>query len=151
METTIGLILAIAASFAAVESLSMQVSLLAFASAGIGICLTFLLLGAPSVALLLFVVESVILAALSRATSRDTSTESIHGREIAGYVMSILFITAALVVFYYAFKVMPVFGLNVIKIDLGLRGLDTIVMIAALLAASAGALAVLRKKGKSEH
>jgi len=148
MEISIGLFFAIAASIAAFESGSMTASLLAFSAAGLGISITFLLLGSPYAAILLLVVETVVLAALIMATSRDASTERYSTSEMMSSVISYLFIAGSLVLSYFALRAISPFGLNVQKMGLDLREFDGSISIVVLIAAAAGALAVLRKTGR---
>jgi len=145
MGITISILFALAASLAAVEVKNREVTLIAFAAAGIGLSISFLLAGAPLVSLLLFIAELTVISILARICCKEVSSDRPDRREIVGSVISLIFIAAAVYSIYLAFKDIPAPGFYP-AIGIGERVLDDVVAVAALLAASVGALAVLRKE-----
>lgn len=155
----------------AVESRSLLGSVISVGAVGFLLCVVFLYLQAPDVALTQLVVEIVVLVILIRATiSRDITAEPdqkefIRLAFLAGFVGAILFFV------YLGLQFLPPFGdplLTVaqVYIDTGLektgaanlvtsillnfRASDTLGGATVLFAAIVGAMLLLRKEGRKE-
>ena len=155
----------------AIEAKDLLSSIVAVGVTGLGVCLTFLVLKAPDLAITQLVVEVLCLIILIRATVRKDLPFSITGRWFFNTFITVAFIITFLTASYVAFKDIPRFGYPIMKIakfyiDQGLirtgaanlisaiildfRAYDTLGEAAVLFAAVIGVLAVMRKTGRKE-
>ena len=171
IELYLILIFMIIAAVIAVENHNLLSSVIAVGAVGFALCLAFLFLGAPDLAITQLVVEILALVILVRATIAKTVPESYKGRELLAYVVVIVFLFVFAGASYLAFRNLPEFGAPVMKvakfyIDEGLRrtgamnlvsavildfrAYDTLGEATVLFAAVIGTLTVLRAKGRKK-
>jgi multisubunit Na+/H+ antiporter MnhB subunit len=171
LEINLLLIFMIIGAVIAVEVKHLLSSVIAVGAVGFGLCMVFLLLGAPDLALTQLVVEILALVILIRATLAKTVPERYKGREILAYFTIIIFILSTLAFSFYAFKALPEFGSPIMKVAktyiqqglqktgatnlvtsviLDFRAYDTLGEATVLFAAVIGALAVMRRRGRKK-
>lgn len=169
IELYLLLIFMIVGAVIAVENHDLLSSVIAVGAVGFGLCIVFLILGAPDLAITQLVVEILALVILIRATIAKTVPETYKGRELMAYGVAITFLFVFTAFSYYAFKCMPEFGAPIMKvaktyIDEGLaktgamnlvsaiildfRGYDTLGEATVLFTAVIGTLAILRFRGR---
>jgi len=157
------------ASVVAVEMKDLISSVIALSAVGLGLCIAFLILKAPNLAITQLVVEILCVVVLIRATINKDLPLVIDGRWVFNTASVLLFIACFLVCAYFALGHLPRFGeplmkasnaylaggaekmgrLNVVsEITLNFRIYDTLAEAAILFAAVIGVLAVTRKMGK---
>ena len=158
----------IVAAIIAVEVKDLLSSVIAVGAAGIGICMAFLILKAPDLAIMQLVVEIISLVILIRATIRRDLPFSASGRWIFNTLATLCFMAVFLTVVYFALKDLPPFGEAAMKtsaayvdnaviktgsenvvaaIILNFRAYDTLGEIAIFFTALIGVLAVARHIG----
>ena len=163
------LVFIIIAALVAVEINNLLSSVIAVGTIGLCLCIIFLLLGAPDLAITQLVVEILALIILIRATLAKTVPDTYRGREVLAYFGTIIFIIVFLGFSFYAVKALPEFGSPVMRvadkyisqgldktgapnlvtgITLGFRAYDTLGAAAVLFAAVIGTLVILRAKGR---
>lgn len=171
IELYLLLIFMIVGAVIAVESHHLLSSVIAVGAVGFGLCIVFLILGAPDLAITQLVVEILALIILIRATIAKTVPETYKGRELLAYVVTLLFVFLFAVFSFYAFKALPEFGFPIMKVAktyieeglrktgamnlvsaiiLDFRGYDTLGEATVLFTAVVGTLAILRSKGRKE-
>jgi multisubunit Na+/H+ antiporter MnhB subunit len=171
LELNLLLVFMIIGALIAIESHNLLSSVIAVGAVGFGLCIVFLLLGAPDLAITQLVVEILALIILIRATLAKSVPETYKGRELQAYAITIVFILAVLGVSYYAFQALPQFGAPIMKVArtyraeglaktgatilvtsviLDFRAYDTLGEVAVLFTAIIGAIAVLRIKGRKK-
>ncbi|MFA4843655.1 MAG: hydrogenase subunit MbhD domain-containing protein [Candidatus Margulisiibacteriota bacterium] len=159
------------AAVVAVESHDLLSAVVSVEAVGLGLCIIFLLLGAPELAITQLVVEILALIVLIRATLAKSVPETYRGRERLAYGMVTCFILALAGVAYFALRQLPAFGAPQLRVaqnylDLGLqqtgatnliaavalnfRGFDSLGAVAAMFTAVIGALVILRGRGRKE-
>ncbi|MFH1710232.1 MAG: hydrogenase subunit MbhD domain-containing protein [bacterium] len=159
----------IIAAIIAAENHTLLSSVISLGAVGLGLCIMFLLLGAPELAITQLVVEILVLIVLVRATIGISVPETYKGREFLSYMMSIIFIVIFLAGSYLSFISLPGFGHPIMRaakiyiekgaglsgqtnlvnaILLNFRRLDLIGMLALVFTAVAGTLVILRSKGR---
>ena len=137
---------------------------------GIGLCMAFLVLKAPDLAIMQLVVEILSLIILIRATIRRDLPFSASGRWRFNTVVTMSFIVIFLSLAYAALKDLPAFGLGQMKVSkvyidnavavtgsknvvasiiVNFRAYDTLGEVAVLFTAIIGILAIARKVGKN--
>jgi multisubunit Na+/H+ antiporter MnhB subunit len=162
----------IAGAIIAVEVKDLLSSVIAVGVAGLGLCITFLVLKAPDLAITQLVVEILCLIILIRATIRKDLPFSASGRWFFNTIITIAFIATFLGIGYFALKDLPAFGepaMTVAKIYLeqGLiktgaanliaavildfRAYDTLGEATILFTAVMGVLAVMRRTGRKKR
>jgi multisubunit Na+/H+ antiporter MnhB subunit len=167
-EIHLVLIFMIAAAIVAVEVKDLLSSVIAVGASGIGLCMAFLMLKAPDLAITQLVVEIVSLVILIRATIKRDLPFSMSGRWLFNTLATLLFIAVFLAAAYIAFGSLPVFGNAAMKaskayianvaaaknagnvvaaIVLNFRAYDTLGEIIAIFAALIGVLAIARGAG----
>jgi multisubunit Na+/H+ antiporter MnhB subunit len=160
----------IAAAVVAVEVKDLLSSVVAIGAVGIGLCMAFLALKAPDLAIMQLVVEILSLIILVRATIRKDLPFSTSGRWFFNTLSTIAFVTVFLAAGYMALIKMPRFGAPLMKVSkfyldqtalkgagrntietiaLDYRVLDTLGETTIVFAAIIGILAVARKVGLS--
>ncbi len=161
--------LVIVAALVAIEIKDLLSSVIAVGAVGLGICMIFLILKAPDVAITLLVVEILVLIILIRATLKVDLPFSATGRWFLNTLITISFIAAFISVAVLAFKDLPPFGQPVMKIAhhyityglektgaanlvtsviLDFRAFDTLGEATILFTAVIGILAIARKVGR---
>lgn len=169
MEIHLILIFMICSSIVAVTAGDLISSVIALSAAGLGLCLGFLILKAPNLAITQLVVEILCVIILIRATiKKDISLEKT-GRWMFNTISTVLFTACFLFFAYLALRELPRFGEPLMRVSydyigLGLektgsvnlvtavaldfRGFDALVEAAVLFTAVVGVLAITRKVGK---
>lgn len=169
VELYILLAFMIIGSVVALEIDDLLSSVVALGGVGLGLCLTFLILKAPDVAITQLVVEILTLIILIRATIRKGLPSVPPGGRIYPSVIGAIFAGTLLLVAVSGFPVLPKFGEPVLRVaqqyfDRGLaetgaanlvaavildfRAFDTLGEVTVLFTAAIGVLTVLRTKGR---
>ena len=172
IELNLLLLFMIVGAIIAVENHNLLSSVIAVGAVGFGLSIVFLLLGAPDLAITQLVVEILALVILIRATLAKTVPEKYKGREMAAYLMAIVFVCVVLGFSFYAFKALPEFGSPIMRVAktyieqglaktgatnlvaaviLDFRAYDTLGEATVLFTAIVGAIAVLRLKGRKKE
>jgi len=173
VEIHLVLFFMIAAAIIAVEVKELLSSVIAVGAAGIAMCMAFLLLKAPDLAIMQLVVEIISLVILVRATIRRDLPFSASGRWLFNTLSTLCFVAVFLTVAYIALKGQGLqFGnaamrvskayldsavtnagrSNVVAAITGdFRAYDTLGEVVALFAALIGVLAVTRRISDSKE
>lgn len=173
IELHLILIFMIAAALIAVEVKDLLSSVVAIGAVGIGLCMAFLTLKAPELAIIQLVVEILSLIILVRATIRKDLPFSVSGRWVFNTVGTLCFMVVFMAASYITLKDLPVFGNSLMKVSKfyidnslsksgsenvvaaimsNFRAYDTLGEIAVLFASIIGVLAIARSVGRSgEH
>ena len=162
----------IAAAIIAVEVKDLVSSVVAIGAVGIGLCMAFLVLKAPDLAIMQLVVEILSLIILIRATIRRDLPFSISGRWFFNTLATISFMAIFLTVAYFALRSLPAFGSAMMKVSrfyidnaimktdsqnvvaaitTNFRAYDTLGAIAILFTVIVGVLAIARNVGYSKE
>ncbi|MDP2929492.1 MAG: DUF4040 domain-containing protein [Candidatus Omnitrophota bacterium] len=170
LEINLILLFMIAAAIIAVEAKDLLSSVIAVGAVGIGLCMAFLVLKAPDLAIMQLVVEILSLIILIRATNDRDLPFSSSGRWRFNTFVTVSFVAVFLSLAYAALKDLPVFGssrMNVSKVYIdnaiaatgsknvvasiivNFRAYDTLWEAAILFTALIGILAISRKIGKN--
>lgn len=168
IEIHLLLLFMIAAAVIAVEAKDLLSSIVAVGAVGIGLCMAFLILKAPDLAMMQLVVEILSLIILVRGTTRKDLPFSTSGRWLFNTSSTIAFMAIFLTASYIALKSMPLFAKPLMKVSriyleegvlktgtanvvaaitLNYRALDTLGEATVLFAAIIGVLAIARKAG----
>jgi len=171
MELHILLLFMIFAALVAIEVKDLLSSVIAVGSVGFALCLAFLVLKAPDLAITQLVVEILCLIILIRATISKDLPLVIEGRWVFNTVSTLLFVAVFLFFSYLALKELPGFGspiMNVVKkyleegitktgavnlvaaVILDFRAYDTLGEATVLFTAVIGIMAVLRRPGRKK-
>ena len=161
----------ILAAVVAVESHNLVSSVISIEAVGLGLCIIFLLLGAPELAITQLVVEILALIVLVRATISTSVPETYRGREMAVYLVVTAFILVLGGAAFFAFKELPGFGAPSMKLAQGymdavtrragevnlvsvilldFRSFDALCVLAGFFASVIGVTTILRKKGSKK-
>ena len=170
MEINLILIFMIAAAVIAVEAKDLLSSVVAVGAVGIGLCMAFLVLKAPDLAIMQLVVEILSLIILIRATNARDLPFSASGRWRFNTFVTVSFVAIFLSLAYAALKDLPAFGSSQMKVSkfyidnavaatgsknvvasiiVNFRAYDTLGEVAVLFTALIGVLAISRKIGKN--
>ena len=162
----------IAAAIIAVEVKDLLSGVVAIGAVGIGLCMAFLTLKAPDLAMIQLVVEILSLIILVRATIRKDIPFSVSGRWVFNTVGTLCFMVLFLLAAWAALKTIPVFGNALMKVSkfyvdntvsktgsenvvaaivVNFRAYDTLGEVAVLFAAIVGVLAIARSIGKAKE
>lgn len=163
----------IAAALVALLVKDLLSAVVAVGAVGIGLCMAFLLVKAPDLAITQLVVEILGLIILVRATIRRDIPSSGSGRWLFNTLSTIFFLAAFLGFASIALKDVPSFAsqatraasdiyikegcakagaYNIVSaIMLNFRALDTLGGVAVIFAAVIGVLAVARKVGHNKE
>lgn len=162
----------IAAAIIAVEVKDLVSSVVAIGGVGIGLCMAFLALKAPNLAIMQLVVEILSLIILIRATIRRDLPFSASGRRVFNTLATVSFIAVFLTLSYFALKSLPAFGNAAMKVSgfyidnaimktgsenivsaiiVNFRAYDTLGEVAILFTAIVGVLAIARQIGYSKE
>ncbi|MFH1128388.1 MAG: hydrogen gas-evolving membrane-bound hydrogenase subunit E [Candidatus Omnitrophota bacterium] len=171
MELHILLIFMIFAAVIAIEVKDLLSSVVALGSVGFALCLAFLILKAPDLAITQLVVEILCLIILIRATIKRDLSLVIEGRWVFNTVSTLLFIAVFLFFSWVALREIPSFGnpiMSVVKkylaegisktgavnlvtaVILDFRAYDTLGEATVLFTAVIGIMAVLRFRGRKK-
>jgi len=161
----------ILAAITAIEVEDLLSSVVAVGSVGFALCLAFLVLKAPDLAITQLVVEILCLIILIRATINKDLPLVIEGRWVFNTVSTLLFIAVFLFFSLAALKALPVFGeptMSIVKkylaegtsktgavnlvtaIILDFRAYDTLGEATVLFTSVIGIMAVLRRPGRKK-
>jgi multisubunit Na+/H+ antiporter MnhB subunit len=153
----------------AIEVKDLLSSVVAIGAAGFALCLAFLVLKAPDLAITQLVVEILCLIILIRATIRRDLPFSTEGRWYFNTLGTLAFIAVFLFFANIALKELPVFGeptmavakqylqtgtgktgaVNLVTaVILDFRALDTLGEATVLFASIIGVMAILRRPGR---
>lgn len=168
-ELYILLVLMIIGSLVALGVRDLLSSVVALGAVGLGLCLTFLILKAPDVAITQLVVEILSIIILIRATLRKDLPAVPRGGRIFPSVIGAAFGIVLLLVALQCFPDLPVFGEPTLRIAqtylheglqatgatnlvasviLDFRAFDTLGEVTVLFTAAIGVLAVVRMVGR---
>ncbi|MGE5197893.1 MAG: hydrogen gas-evolving membrane-bound hydrogenase subunit E [Deltaproteobacteria bacterium] len=171
MELHILLLFMIFAAVVAIEAKDLLSSVIAVGTVGFALCLAFLILKAPDLAITQLVVEILCLIILIRATIKRDLPLVIEGRWIFNTVSTLVFIAVFLFFASQALRELPVFGepiMAVVKkyleegvsktgavnlvtsVILDFRAYDTLGEATVLFTAVIGIMAVLRRPGRKK-
>ena len=160
----------IAAAVIAVEVKDLLSGVVAIGAVGIGLCMAFLMLKAPDLAIMQLVVEILSLIILIRATIRKDIPFSVSGRWVFNTASTLLFMAIFLLAAYFTLKTIPAFGNALMKVSrfyidnavskagsenvvaaivVNFRAYDTLGEVAVLFTAIIGVLAIARSAGKA--
>jgi multicomponent Na+:H+ antiporter subunit B len=169
MELHILLIFMILGAIVAVEVKDLLSSVIAVGAVGFALCLAFLILKAPDLAITQLVVEILCLIILIRATINKDLPLVIEGRWVFNTVSTLLFVVLFLFFAYHTLKELPAFGspmMTVVKkyleegvsktgavnlvsaIILDFRAYDTLGEATVLFTSVIGIMAILRRPGR---
>ena len=110
IEIYLLLIFMIAAAIIAVEAKDLLSSIVAVGAVGIGLCMAFLVLKAPDLAMMQLVVEVLSLIILIRATIRKDLPFSKSGRWLFNTSSAVAFVAIFLMAACAALKNIPLFA-----------------------------------------
>jgi len=171
MELHFLLLFMIVAAIVAIEARDLLSSVIAVGAAGFALCLAFLILKAPDLAITQLVVEILILIILIRATIRRDLPLAIEGRWFFNTISTLVFIAVFLFFAYTALRELPSFGQPIMAVAkkyleegtqatgavnlvsaviLDFRAFDTLGEATVLFASVIGIMAVLRRPGRRE-
>jgi len=160
----------IAAAIIAVEVKDLLSGVVAIGAVGIGLCMAFLTLKAPDLAIMQLVVEILSLIILVRATIRKDIPFSASGRWVFNTLGTLLFMAVFLAASCIALKSIPSFGNAMMKVStfyidnsllkarsenvvaaiiVNFRAYDILGEVAILFAAIVGVLAIARSVSKA--
>lgn len=171
MELHILLIFMIFAAIVAIEVRDLLSSVIAVGAVGFALCLAFLILKAPDLAITQLVVEILCLIILIRATLRKDLPLVIEGRWVFNTISTLIFVLVFLFFARLALKELPSFGyptMAVVKkylaegvtktgavnlvtaVILDFRAFDTLGEATVLFTAVIGIMAILRRPGRKK-
>jgi multisubunit Na+/H+ antiporter MnhB subunit len=169
VELHLILVFMIAAAIIAVEIKDLLSSVVAIGAVGIGLCMAFLTLKAPDLAIMQLVVEILSLIILVRATIRKDLPFSASGRWVFNTAATVCFMAIFLSAALIALKNIPAFGSPIMRtsklyidsavpeagaanvvaaIVTNFRAYDTLGEVAVLFTAIVGVLAIARSAGR---
>lgn len=155
----------------AVEIHNLLSSVIAVGTIGLGLCIIFLFLGAPDLAITQLVVEILVLIILIRATLASSQPDTYKGREFLAYSSTLLFIIVFGAFAYFVLKGLPPFGDPIMQLAnryilegwqktgatnlvaavmLDFRSLDMLGAATVLFTAVVGTMVILRARGRKE-
>jgi multisubunit Na+/H+ antiporter MnhB subunit len=171
IEIHLVLVFMIAAAVIAAEVKDLLSSVIAVGAVGIGLCMAFLLLKAPDLAITQLVIEILSLIILIRATIKIDLPFSTSGRWVFNTACTVIFVLIFLGFAHSSLRCISRFGLPLMRVSKGyleeglartgafnlvsaitlnFRMLDTLGEAVALFTAIVGVLAIARRTGKSE-
>ena len=171
LELYIILIFMIIGAIVAVEMKDMLSSVIAVGAVGLGLCIAFLVLKAPDLAITQLVIEILALIILIRTTIRSDLPWVRDGRWVFNTNSTAIFILVFLFLGFFALRELPVFGYPIMKVAkqyletglpstkavnliasviLDFRGYDTLGEATVLFTAVIGVLAVVRHIGRKK-
>ena len=171
IELYLLLIFMIIGAIVAIEAKDLLSSVVALAAVGLGLCMAFIVLKAPDVAITQLVVETLALIILIRATLRTDLPFSASGRWFLNTLIYVVFIFTLTMVALRCFSDLPAFGDPIMKVAstylkegfektgaanlvasviLDYRAFDTLCEATVLFTAVMGVLVILRRTGKKK-
>lgn len=171
MELHLLLLFMIIAAIIAIEVKDLLSSVVAVGAVGFALCLAFLILKAPDLAITQLVVEILCLIILIRATINKDLPLVIEGRWVFNTVSTVLFVVVFLFFAHLALRELPSFGrpimamvkryveegtpktgaVNIVTaIILDFRAYDTLGEVTVLFTSVIGIMAVLRRPGRKK-
>lgn len=170
IEIYLLMVFIIIAAMIATENHTLLSSVISLGAVGLGLCIIFLMLGAPELAITQLVVEILVLIVLVRASIAMSVPETYKGREFLSYMMAIIFIILFLAGSYLSFVSLPGFGEPIMKLAnvyiekigssgeanlvnailFDLRKLDLLGMAALIFTSVIGTFVILRSKGRKK-
>jgi len=171
MELHLLLLFMIFAAIVAVEVKDLLSSVIGVGAVGFALCLAFLILKAPDLAITQLVVEILCLIILIRATINKDLPLVIEGRWVFNTFATLAFVAVFLFFAFHALKELPSFGdpiMSVVKryiaqgkaetgavnlvtaVILDFRAYDTLGEATVLFASVIGIMAVLRRPGRKK-
>ncbi|MEW6101270.1 MAG: hydrogen gas-evolving membrane-bound hydrogenase subunit E [Candidatus Omnitrophota bacterium] len=171
MELYILLIFMIFAAIVAIEVKDLLSSVIAVGAVGFALCLAFLVLKAPDLAITQLVVEILCLIILIRATIKKDLPLVIEGRWVFNTISTLAFVAVFLFFAWQAITELPAFGeplMVVVKkylaegtaktgavnlvtaVILDFRAYDTLGEATVLFTSVIGIMAVLRRPGRKK-
>ena len=159
----------IVAAVLAIELKDLVSSVVSLAALGLVLCITFIVLKAPEVAIMQLVVETLALVILIKATLRSDLPFSASGRWYFNTTIYFAFFITLIIIALECFKDMPPFGhplmrvsstylkeglsstgaANVVSaVTLDFRAFDTLCEATILFVAVLGVLVIVRPKGR---
>ncbi|MDD5166568.1 MAG: DUF4040 domain-containing protein [Candidatus Omnitrophica bacterium] len=172
MELHIILIFMIFAAIMAVEIKDLISSVIALSVGGLGLCLAFLILKAPNLAITQLVVEILCVIVLIRGTINKDLPLVKDGRWLFNTIATLFSLAVLLLFSYLALKELPNFGAPLMRVSqeyistglektgspnlvtavaLNFRGYDALAEAAIIFTAIIGTLAIARKIGKKDE
>ena len=161
----------IIAALIALEVKDLLSSVVAVGAGGLALCICFLILKAPDLAITQLVVEILCLIILIRATIRKDLPFSTTGRWFFNTISTFIFLGVFLFLGYICFKELPRFGYPLMRVSkfyltqglnktgatnlvtsviLNFRAYDTLGEATVLFTAVIGVLAVMRRRGRKK-
>jgi len=171
MELHLLLVFMIFAAIVAIEVKDLLSSVIAVGVVGFALCLAFLILKAPDLAITQLVVEILCLIILIRATINKDLPLTIEGRWVFNTIATLAFIGVFLFFAHSALKEMPGFGNPIMSVAkkyleegisktgavnlvtaviLDFRAYDTLGEATVLFTSVIGIMAVLRRPGRKK-
>ncbi|MBM3249703.1 MAG: DUF4040 domain-containing protein [Candidatus Omnitrophica bacterium] len=171
MELHLLLLFMIITAIIAIEVKDLLSSVVAVGAVGFALCVAFLILKAPDLAITQLVVEILCLIILIRATIKKDLPLVIEGRWVFNTVSTVVFVAVFLFFAYAALRELPQFGepmMSVVKkyleegtsetgavnlvtaVILDFRAYDTLGEATVLFTAVIGIMAVLRPRGRKK-
>jgi len=152
IEIQLLLLFMIVAAISAIEAKDMISSVIALAATGLGLCISFLLLKAPDLAITQLIAELLCLIILIRATLSKDIPIAKDGRWLFNTISTMSFIGIFLIISYFVLKCIPSFGATnfISSVILDFRAYDTLGEAAVLFCAVIGVGTVMRKIGKKD-
>ena len=159
MELHILLLFMIVGSIAALETKDLISSIINLGAVGLALCVAFLILKAPDLAITQLVVEILCLIILIKATVNKDVPIMVEGRWVFNTISTLIFVIIFLVFAWHALKELPDFGKPLMLAVKGSQGkllisevldariYDTIGEVAVLFASVAGIMAIVREYG----
>jgi len=172
VEIDLILLFMIVAAVIAVEAKDLLSSVIAVGAVGIGLCMAFLALKAPDLAIMQLVVEVLSLIILIRATIRNDLPFSRSGRWTFNTISTLVFIAVFLVFAHIGLRSVHLFGspdmrISQIYLDeavaltgarnavsaiaLNFRAIDTLGEVTVVFTAVIGVLAIVRRTGHKKE
>lgn len=171
LELNILLLFMIIGAIIALEVKDLLSAVAALGASGLGLCIAFLTLKAPDLAITQLVVEILCLIILIRATIKKDLPFSTSGRWLFNTLTTFVFLIVFLYLGYLALKELPTFGYPIMKVSkfylkeaitkiktvnvvgsviLNFRAYDTLGEATVLFTAVIGVFAIMRKKGRKK-
>jgi len=172
VELCVLLVFMIIAAIVAIEAKDLLSSVVAVGAVGLALCIVFLILKAPDVAITQLVVEILALIILIRATLKRDLPFSTSGRWFLNTLITLAFIAVFLSIAYKGLKDLPEFGYPIMRIAqtylkegvmetgatnivasviLDYRAFDTLGEATVLFTAVIGILSVVRRIGRKKE
>ncbi|MCM8786583.1 MAG: DUF4040 domain-containing protein [Candidatus Omnitrophica bacterium] len=170
-ELNILLIFMIIGALIAIEVKDLLSAVVAVGASGLALCIVFLILKAPDLAITQIVVEILCLIILIRATIKKDLPFSTSGRWFFNTLATLVFLAIFAYLGYVALKELPSFGNPIMKVSqfylnealketkatnivsaiiLNFRAYDTLGEATVLFTAVMGVMALMRWKGRKD-